>query len=97
MCLFMMGWGWTTWACNKVRLSFNNQERKDRASQVKLVVKNPPANAGDVRNLGLIPGRGRSPGGGHSNTLPAFLPGESSWTEEPGELRPIGSQRVRHN
>ena len=65
----MMGWGWTTWACNKVRLSFNTQERKDRASQVELVVKNPPANAGDVRNLGLIPGRGRSPGGGHSNTL----------------------------
>ena len=32
-----------------------------------LVVKNPPANAGDVRNAGLIPGSGRSPGGGHGN------------------------------
>ena len=30
------------------------------------VVKNPPANAGDV---GLIAGSGRSPGGGHANTL----------------------------
>ena len=69
MCLFMMGWGWTTWAYNKVRLSFDNQERKDRASQMELVVKNPSANAGNVRDLGLIPGRGRSPGGGHSNTL----------------------------
>ena len=29
------------------------------------VVKNPPANAGDIRNAGLIPGLGRSPGGGH--------------------------------
>ena len=40
-----------------------------RASQVALVVKNPPANAGDVRHLGSIPGLGRSPGGGHGNPL----------------------------
>ena len=34
-----------------------------------LVVKNPPANAGKVRNLGLIPGSERSPGRGNSNPL----------------------------
>ena len=34
-----------------------------------LVVKNPPANAGDARDMGLIPGSGRSPGGGHGNPL----------------------------
>ena len=34
-----------------------------------LVVKNPPANAGDLRDLGSIPGLGRSPGGGHGNPL----------------------------
>ena len=34
-----------------------------------LVVKNPPANAGDVRDLGSRPGSGRSPGGGHGNPL----------------------------
>ena len=34
-----------------------------------LVVKNVPANAGDVRDAGLIPGLGRSPGGGHGNPL----------------------------
>ena len=34
-----------------------------------LVVKNSPANAGDLRDVGLIPGSGRSPGGGHSNSL----------------------------
>ena len=34
-----------------------------------LVVKNLPANAGDVRDAGLIPGLGRSPGGGHGNPL----------------------------
>ena len=36
---------------------------------VVLVVKNPPANAGDVRDMGSIPGSGRSPGGGHGNPL----------------------------
>ena len=39
------------------------------ASQLALVVKNLPANAGDVRNAGLIPGWGRSPGGGPGNPL----------------------------
>ena len=34
-----------------------------------LVVKNPPANAGDIRDLGLIPGSERSHGGGHDNPL----------------------------
>ena len=39
------------------------------ASKVALVVKNPPANAGDVRDTGSIPGLGRSSGGGHGNPL----------------------------
>ena len=39
------------------------------ASQVTLVVKNPPANAGGTRDLGLIPGSERSPGGGSGNLL----------------------------
>ena len=34
-----------------------------------LVVKNPPANAGEVRDAGSIPGSGRSPAGGHSHPL----------------------------
>ena len=38
-----------------------------QASQVTLVVKNPPANAGDLRDAGLIPGSGRSPGGDYGN------------------------------
>ena len=37
------------------------------ASQVVLAVKNLPTNAGDLRDLGSIPGLGRSPGGGHGN------------------------------
>ena len=39
------------------------------ASQVALVVKNLPTNAGDLGDTGLIPGSGRSPGGGHGNPL----------------------------
>ena len=39
------------------------------ASQVALVVKNPPANAGDIRDSGSVPGSGRFPVGGHGNSL----------------------------
>ena len=39
------------------------------ASQVALVVKNPPANAGDARDMGSIPGWGRSPGVGKGKPL----------------------------
>ena len=40
-----------------------------RASQLVLMVKNLPANAGDIRDTGLIPGSGRSTGGVHGNPL----------------------------
>ena len=42
--------------------------------QVALVVKNPPANAGDRRDAGLIPGSGRSPGGGPGNPFQCSCP-----------------------
>ena len=38
-------------------------------AEVALVVKNPPANAGDIGDTGLIPGSGRFPGGGHGHPL----------------------------
>ena len=38
-------------------------------SQVALMVKNPPANAGEIRDMGLIPELERSPGGEHDNPL----------------------------
>ena len=40
-----------------------------QASQMVLVVKNPLANAGDIKDTGLIPGLGRSPGEGNGNPL----------------------------
>ena len=41
----------------------------NRTSQVALVVKNLPTNAGDRREVGSIPGLGQSPGGRHGNPL----------------------------
>ena len=46
------------------------------ATHMALVVKNLPANAGDERDAGSIPGLGKSTGGGNDNPL-MFLPGES--------------------
>ena len=51
------------------------------ASLVELVVKNLPANAGDVRDVGLIPGSGRSPGGSSGNPL------QYSFLENPMDRR----------
>ena len=45
-----------------------NQQKYMGVSQVVLVVKNLLATAGDVGDAGLIPGLGRSPGGGHAYT-----------------------------
>ena len=66
------------------------------ASQVALVVKNPPAKAEDIRDTCSVPGLGRSPGGGHGN------PFQYSCLENPrdrgaGELQSITLQRVGHN
>ena len=40
-----------------------------KASEVVLVVESMPANAGDIRDMGSVPGSGRFPGGGHGNPL----------------------------
>ena len=44
-----------------------------------------------------FPGLGRSPGWGHGKPFQYSLPGESPWTEEPGRLESMGSQRVRYD
>ena len=62
-----------------------------------LVVKSPPADAGDLRGKGSIPGLGRSPGEGHGNPL------QYSYLENPMDkaawwaIQFIGLPRVRHN
>ena len=57
------------------------------------MVKNQPANAEDA---GLISGSGRSPGEGNGNPL-RYSWWRIPWTEEPGGLQSMGSQRVGHD
>ena len=60
------------------------------------IVNNPPADVGDARDAGLIPGQGDPLEEGmatHSSVLAWRIP----WTEEPGGLQFILSQRVRHD
>ena len=61
------------------------------AFQVALVIKNLPANAEDITDVGSTPGSGRPPGGGPGNhsSIPAW---RTSWTEEPGRPQSIESQ-----
>ena len=66
------------------------------------MVKNLPVNAGDMRDAGLIPELGRSPGGGHGNPLqysclqptPVFLPGESHGQRSLEGYYPWGSKEL---
>ena len=61
-----------------------------------LVVKNLPANAGNSRDVSSIPGSGRSLEEGLA-TPSSILAWRTPWTEEPGRLQSMGSQKVRHN
>ena len=55
---------------------------------VSTVAKNPPSNAGDIRDVGSIPESGRAPGEGNGNPL-QYSCLEIPWTEEPGRLQSI--------
>ena len=59
------------------------------------MVKNPSANAGDARDVGLIPGWGRSPGGGNGNPL-QFSGLENPMGRGAWWATVQGLQRVRH-
>ena len=65
-------------------------------------VKNMPANAGDIRDTGLIPGSGRSPRGGHGNPPQYSCLENPMDREEPGissyrPIQSIGSHRAGHD
>ena len=61
-----------------------------------LVVENLPVNAEDTGELGSIPGSGKPLEEGMA-ALSRILAWRILWTEEPGGLQSMGSQRVRHN
>ena len=66
------------------------------ASQLTLVMKNPPGNAGDPGDPGLTPGLGRFPGVGNGNSL-QYSCLENAMEEEPGGLQSMGPQSVGHD
>ena len=59
------------------------------------MVKNLPANAGDIRYLGSVPGLGRFPWRREWLPTAVYFPGKSQ--EQAGRLQSMGSQRVRHD
>ena len=54
------------------------------------------ASAYNVEDPGSVPGLGRSPGEGNGHPL-QYSCLENPWTEEPGRVHSMGSQRVGHN
>ena len=66
----------------------------DLASQVALVVKNPPAKAGDIRDMGSIPGLGRSAWRRAWQPTPVFLPGASHGQRSLVSYRPQGHKEL---
>ena len=72
------------------------------AFQVVLLLKNMPVNAGDIRDMGLIPGLERTSGGGSGNLLQYsclenFMDREAWWAIVHRVTKSIGLQRVGHN
>ena len=60
------------------------------------MVKNPPADAGDMRDVGSVP-VGKIPLEEGMATHSSIFAWRIPWTEEPGRLQSVGSQRVRHD
>ena len=83
---------------NKKRISFFFQTEWYSTVGFPLgsVVKNLPANAGDMGDMGSIPGLGRTPEEGNGNPL-QYSWWEILWTEEQDGLKSMGLQRVRRD
>ena len=91
----------------KINTAFVNSEKKDISELTSFfslttdisfisIGSDGKASAYNTGDLGLIPGLGRSPGEGngtHSSTLARKI----LWTEDPGRLQSMGSQRVGHD
>ena len=98
--LFLMDWRFLNVSGILTRsiplLAKNTDLWSSGTSHVALVVKNLLANAGDTRDMGLIPWSGRFPGEEHGNAL-QYSCLRIPWTEDPGRLQSTGLQRAGHN
>ena len=74
-----------------------NIKDDQQAPQVAPVLKNLPANAEAIRDVGSNSGSGRSLGGGHDYPHSRILAWRISWTNQPSRLQSMGSQRVGHD
>ena len=83
-------WFWCPSLCTPLHI------RECWTSWVALRVKNPPANAGDVRDTGSIPGSGRSPWRRAWQPTPVFLPGQCHGQRSLASCSPWG-HRLKHN
>ena len=72
------------------------RHRKCKCPQVHVASQNPPANAGDTRDRVQFLSQ-EDPQEEEMATHSSILALKVLWTEEPGGLQPIGSQRVRHD
>ena len=95
-------WTWVSYIAGRFFTDWASREGQiliysSLYSQVALLVKKMPANAEDSIDASLIPGSGRSPGGGHGNLLQYFCLKKRLLREESGRLQSIGSQKVRHD
>ena len=59
--------------------------------------KESACNVGDAKDMGLIPGLGRSPGVENGSTHSTILAWENPWTQDPRGLRSMGHKSVRYN
>ena len=95
-------WTWVVWALalrGGQQWRIRAEDWHGQTSHVVLVVKNPPANAGDVRDAGSVPGLARSSRGGHGHPLRCWRlrslvgPQESdqglSWTRGGGQAQSL--------
>ena len=88
---------WTSTLATLVEGIFELRSQQWQASQEALVVKNPPASAGDVRDTGSVPGLGRSPGVGNDNPLQYSYLENSMDRGSLAGYSPWGLQRVGHH
>ena len=92
------------WAFQRVIRKFQTtmfiiqlQGEHHRWAHASKLIKRYPLNMYQAGDTGLLPGSGRSPGAGNGNLLQSSLAWATPWTEEPGGLQSMESQRVGQN